>query len=295
MYYIVYGLFYALSLLPWRVMYFIGDGIYVLVYYVFGYRKEVVNKNLLIAFPEKTGAERTRIAKDFYHNFIDTFIETVKLISISPKEFDRRCTVKNIEAINNLKATGQSVQLHSGHFFNWEFVNLGMSKNINYPFIGVFQPLSNKPFNRLIMKLRSRFGTILVSVPEFKTMFHTYTKEPYALGLVADQNPSNPNNAYWVPFFGKMAPFVKGPEKGAVRMNTAVVMVEFYKIRRGHYAIECTLLTTKPKELPEGEITKKLIEFIEASVRRNPSNYLWSHRRWKFEFDEEKYGKQVIK
>lgn len=294
MYYIIYGLFYALSLLPWRVMYFIGDGIYVLVYYIFGYRKEVVTKNLLIAFPEKTAQERTRIAKDFYHNFIDTFIETVKLISISPKEFDKRC-IRNIDNINALKVTGQSVQLHSGHFFNWEFVNLGMGKSLSYPFIGVFQPLSNKAFNRLIIKLRSKFGTILVPVPEFRTSFHQYTKEPYALGLVADQNPSNPNNAYWIPFFGKMAPFVKGPEKGAKRMNTAVVMVEFYKIKRGYYKIESTVLTTTPKEFAEGEITKKLIEYIEGCVRRNPANYLWSHRRWKFEFDEEKYGKLVIK
>ena len=295
MYYLVYGIFYLLSLLPWKVLYFIGDGIYALVYYVFGYRKQVVSNNLLIAFPEKTEKERTRIAKDFYHNFIDTFIETIKLISVSSKTFDKHCKVSGIEEVNKLQATGQSVQLHSGHFFNWEFVNLGMSRHLSYPFIGVFQPLSNKAFNKLIIKLRSKFGTILVSVPEFKNSFHQYTKEPYALGLVADQNPSNPNNAFWIPFFGKMAPFVKGPEKGAQRMNTAVVMVEFYKVKRGYYNIDCTVLTTKPKEMPEGELTKKLIEFIEAAVRRNPSNYLWSHRRWKFEFDEEKYGKLVIK
>lgn len=295
MYYIIYSLFYLLSLLPWKVLYFIGDGIYAFVYYVFGYRKQVVMKNLLIAFPEKTEKERTRIAKDFYHNFIDTFMETIKLISISPKNFDKHCKVLGVEEVNKLQATGQNVQLHTGHFFNWEFVNLGLSKHLSYPFIGVFQPLSNKSFNRLIIKLRSKFGTILVSVPEFKNSFHQYTKNTYALGLVADQNPSNPNNAYWLPFFGKMAPFVKGPEKGAQRMNTAVVMVDFHRTKRGYYTIECTVLTTKPKEMPEGEITKKLIEFIEDVVRKNPSNYLWSHRRWKFEFDEEKYGKLVVK
>lgn len=294
MYHIVYGLFYLLSLLPWRVMYFIGDGIYALVYYVFGYRKVVVMKNLLIAFPEKTEQERLRIAKDFYHNFIDTFIETIKLLSISSKEFDKRCTA-NSEVVNNLHATGQSVQLHTGHFFNWEFGNLCMGKHYLYPFLGVYQPLSNKIFNRLIIKLRSKFGTILIPVPEFKTSFHQYTKVPYALGLVADQNPSNPTNAYWVPFFGKMAPFVKGPEKGAKRMNTAVVMVDYYKVKRGYYKMEYTVLTTTPKEMADGEITKKLIEFIETCVRKRPDNYLWSHRRWKFEFDEEKYGKYVIK
>jgi len=293
MYYIVYGLFYALSLLPWRVMYFISDGIYTLLYYVFGYRKEVVMKNLLIAFPEKTQKERIRIAKDFYHNFVDTFIETIKLISISPKEFDKRC-IRNADVINNLRASGQSVQLHSGHFFNWEFVNLGLQRDLTYRFLGVYHPLSSKVFDRLMIKVRAKYGTVLIPSSEFRTMFHQYTKEPYALGLAADQNPSNPMNAYWTPFFGKMTPFVKGPEKGSVRMNTAVVMVEFYKVKRGYYKIDCSLMTTTPRELPDGEITKTLAAFVEDSIRRHPSNYLWSHRRWKFEFDEEKYGKLVI-
>lgn len=289
MYYIIYPIFYLLSLLPWRVMYLIADGIYTLLYYVFGYRKVVVMRNLSIAFPDKTEQEKIRIAKDFYHNFVDTFIETIKLISISPKEFDKRC-ITNSEVINNLKASGQNVQIHTGHFFNWEFGNLGMAKNLDYKFLGVFMPLTNKAFNQLIIKLREKYGTVLIPVPEFRNSFHNYAKEQYALGLVADQNPSNPNNAVWLPFFGKMAPFYNGPEKGAVRMNTAVVMMNYYKVKRGYYKIEYSVLTTTPRELPKGEITKKLIEYIEARVKERPSNYLWSHRRWKFEYDEAKYG-----
>ncbi len=289
MFYLIYPIFYLLSLLPWRVMYFIGDGIYVLVYYVFGYRKEVVLKNLSIAFPEKTQQQRVRIAKDFYHNFVDTFIETIKLLSITPNEFNKRCTT-NSEVLNNLQKTGQNIQIHTGHFFNYEFGNLGISKNYNHRFLGVYMPLSNKAFNKIIVKLRTQFNTILITVPEFKNSFHQYTKEQYALGLVADQNPSNPNKAAWIPFFGKMAPFYEGPEKGAVRMNTAVVMLNYYKVKRGYYKLDYTLLTTTPKELPKGEITKKLIEFIEACIKERPANYLWSHRRWKFEYDEAKYG-----
>ncbi|HVW58903.1 MAG TPA: hypothetical protein VHC48_02670, partial [Puia sp.] len=75
MYYFFYGLLYLVSLLPMRVLYLIADGIYGLVYYVFGYRKKVVMANLELAFPEKTNAERTRIAKKFYRNLIDSFIE----------------------------------------------------------------------------------------------------------------------------------------------------------------------------------------------------------------------------
>ncbi len=274
-------------------MYWLSDGIYLFMYYGFGYRREIVKKNLLIAFPEKTDTERTQIGKEFYKNFIDTFIETIKLVSISRKEFDRRLSI-NAEVLNNLLPTGQSAQIHSGHFFNCEFMNLGVAANSHYPFVGIFTALTNKTFNRLMLKVRGQYGTILIPSSDFRTRFRQYTDKPYSLGLVADQNPVDPTNAYWVKFFGRMTPFVKGPEKGAKNMNTAVIMADMYKIKRGFYRIDLTLLTTRPKETPDGYITKTLVNFIEESVRKRSYNYLWSHRRWKFEYDEKKFGQYVI-
>ncbi len=293
MYHLLYGIFYLLSLIPWRIMYVISDGLYLLVYYVFGYRKKVVMGNLGIAFPEKTEKERIRIAKDFYKNFTDTFVETIKLVSISPKEFDKRYSI-NTEVLNDLYPTGQSVQIHAGHYFNWEFLNLGIAKNSRYPLIGIFTALSNPHFNRLMLKIRSKFGTILISTADFRSQFHQYADKPYALGLVADQNPVDPANAYWVRFFGRLTPFVKGPEKGAISKNTAVVMADLYRVKRGYYRTDFTLLTTTPGQTPKGFITKKLIEHIEESVKKRPHNYLWSHRRWKFSYDPEKFSQYVI-
>lgn len=293
MFKIVYSLFYLLSLVPWRILYLISDGLYVLVYYFIGYRKEVVNKNLLIAFPNKTENERKRIAKDFYHNFIDTFIETIKLLSISRDEFNKRIET-NAEVVNNLLHLKKPIQLHTGHFFNWEFLNLGIAANLKTPFVGVYMPLHNKVFDQLIYKLRSKFGTILIPATEFSSKYHQYINEPHALGLVADQNPGNPKFAYWHPFFNKMTSFVIGPEKGAKSKNTIVFLVDFHKIKRGYYRIEYKLLTTEPKELPKGIITKEFISFLETTINKNPSNYLWSHKRWKWEFDEKQHGSMII-
>lgn len=96
----------------------------------------MVSGNLLIAFPGKTEKERKRIEKDFYHQLIDTFLEMIKLISISRKELDKRFECDYSE-VNKLYETGQSLQLHGGHFFNWEFVNLAYGANLKYPFLGV--------------------------------------------------------------------------------------------------------------------------------------------------------------
>jgi KDO2-lipid IV(A) lauroyltransferase len=289
----VYGIFYLLSLLPWKVLYFLSDCIYALIYYIAGYRKDVVMKNLTIAFPEKTEKERKRIAKDFYHKFIDTFIEMIKLLSVSKKDLLKRVTT-NIEILDELFETGQSVIMTSGHFFNWEFANLTASGFSKYPFIGIYKKVSNKAFDDLAYKLRGKFGTILISTEEFRKEYLHYSKVQHAIGLIADQNPANPAYGSWYPFFGKMAPFLRGPEKTAKSLDAAIVLVNFYQERRGHYKVDLSLYTTTPRLLPEGEITKTLVHFVEDCIRKNPSNYLWSHRRWKHEFSEEQFGHLVI-
>ncbi|MEP7318266.1 MAG: lipid A biosynthesis acyltransferase [Panacibacter sp.] len=293
MYYIIYGFLYALSLLPWRVLYIFSDGIYLLMYYMIRYRRDVVMDNLTIAFPEKTPEERTVIMKDFYKGFIDNFIETIKLFSISGEELNKRF-VGNFEVVNDLYASGKKVQLHSGHFFNWEFANLGYSHNFNYPLLTVYMPISNKALDKIFINMRKKFGAHLIAATEFATKFAGYSKMQYCLALVGDQNPGSPENAYWTTFFGKMTPIVKGPERGARVGNTAIVMCNFYKVKRGYYKTDLVLLTTEPRSLPQGEITKQMIAFVEDSIRKHPSGYLWSHRRWKWEFDAEKYKKMVI-
>jgi KDO2-lipid IV(A) lauroyltransferase len=293
MYPIVYSLFYLISLLPLRVLYILSDGIYGILYYIIGYRKNVVRQNLLIAFPEKSDLDRKKIEKAFYHQFVDTFIEAIKLISMSEKEFSRRFSI-DIEVLNNLYATGQNVQLVAGHFFSWEFANLGIAKQSAYPFIGVYMPLSNKVIDKIMYKMRSRFGTILISTSEFRNNFPKYASGRYALALVADQNPGRLDRAFWAKFFTKPAPFVLGPEKGARASNAAVVFVDFFPVKRGYYKAELELVTTAPNYYKEGALTKLLIEKIEGAIRKRPSNYLWSHRRWKWTEEAEKYAHLMV-
>jgi KDO2-lipid IV(A) lauroyltransferase len=294
MFYIIYPVFYLLSLLPWWFIYLISDFLYFIAYYVAGYRKRVVMTNLAIAFPEKTEEERIHIAKLFYHQFIDSLVEMIKLISISKEEFQKRFAV-NIEVLNDLYDSTDKIEVVTGHFFSWEFANLGVSLLSKFPFIVVYMPLANKSIDRLIYKMRSKFGTLLVSATEFKNSFHIYTENKYSLILVADQNPGNPKKAFWLPFFGKLAPFVKGPEKGAKNSNATVLYANFYKVKRGHYKTDLELVTNDPNSFAEGELTKLLVKKVEDSVKNNPSNYLWSHRRWKVAYDALKYEKLVVK
>jgi len=117
MYYLFYGFLYLVSLLPMRVLYLISDFIYAIVYYGFGYRRKVVMANLRQAFPGKSEAELVGIAKKFYHNFIDSFVEVVKLVSADEAWLRKRFTV-DTAVLDEVYATGKSCQMHLGHTFN---------------------------------------------------------------------------------------------------------------------------------------------------------------------------------
>ncbi len=286
MYYIIYPLLYLFSLLPFFILYAISDFVAFLLHSVFKYRRDVVSKNLAIAFPEKTQAERDKIARKFYQYFTDTFMESIKCISISKKQLLKRNT-GSYELMNNLVDKGFNINVLGGHQFNWEYGSLLYALNIKIPITAVYMPISNKVINKIFYDIRTRYGSKFVSASEFKTEVDEITKQQYILALAADQNPGDPRNAYWIRFFGKPTPFVTGPEKGAIKNNAAVVYVTFKKIKRGHYHFEPMLLAENAINYKEGDLTMLYRDALERSIRQDPSNYLWSHRRFKFEWKEE--------
>ena len=286
MYYLIYPILYLFSLLPFFILYGISNFFAFLLSNVIKYRKDIVLNNLKIAFPEKSEEERKQIAKKFYKYFADNFIESLKFISISKKQLLKRST-GDFDLLNNLISKGYNINIMAGHQFNWEYANLLYAINLKIPFVGVYGPISNKAIERIFLAFRRRYGTILISAPDFKNKMHTVFEKQYMLALAADQNPSNPASGYWLNFFGHPTPFVTGPEKGAIKNNAAVVYVGFKKIKRGHYQFETTLLCEEGRKTNDGELTKLYRDTLEKTVRQDPANYLWSHRRFKFEWKEE--------
>jgi Kdo2-lipid IVA lauroyltransferase/acyltransferase len=286
MYFIIYGFLYLLSLLPFAVLYFFSDAIYFFLFYVFGYRRKIVKANLKIAFPEKPDKEIYKISKQFYHNLTDTFMEIIKLISMSDKTFNKRCK-GDFSIIENLINEGRNVQLHAGHQFNWEFGSLFMSKIIkSVPTYAIYMPIKNTAIERLFLKIRQQYGTIFIKATEFREKREQIFSERFVFFLAADQNPGNPASAYWQNYFSKPAPFITGPEIGAVKNDAAVVFVRSRIPKRGHYILECTLCTGDAASTSTGHITAEFRNFLEKIIREEPDNYLWTHRRWKWDYND---------
>jgi KDO2-lipid IV(A) lauroyltransferase len=291
MYYLVYGFLYLVSLLPLRVLYLLSDFTYFIIYRVAGYRKEVVCQNLNIAFPEKTEEEKKLIAKKFYRNFTDNFIETIKLISAGNKFINKHFSI-DTEVLHKLYEQGKKCQIHLGHNFNWEIANLAVASLTPYKLLCVYMPINNKAIDRLFMKLRTKTGAILLPATQMRTAMLPYRDEKYLMALVADQNPGIPSNAYWFNFFGRPTPFVKGPEKAARANDCAVIFAYLTKTKRGYYVAHTVLATTEPRTLPETELSKKYVHYLEGVITANPEMWLWTHRRWKHEWKPE-YGEVI--
>ncbi len=286
MYYFVYGLLYLVSLLPFSILYLISDFLYFCLYYLVGYRKDIVINNLSIAFPEKDSGERVAIAKQFYKNLVDNFIETIKMISLTKKQFLKRCD-GNFEVLENLISNGKNIQLQGAHQFNWEYGNWILAMKVNLPVAAVYMPIINKTLNKIFLKVRGRFGAVMVDATNYSKNMKKVARLQHALALVADQNPGVPSTAYWLNFFNRPAPFLTGPEKGAIRGNNAIVFTRYVKLKRGHYFFENNIITDNAVELTPGELTRKFRDFIQDAISQDPSSFLWSHRRWKHAYKDE--------
>ncbi len=285
MYYVVFGFFYLVSLLPWRILYCISDIGTFFLRDIIGYRNEVVIENLTFAFPEKSKAELNIIARKFYRNFCDNWIETIKLLSVSKADLNKRIS-GNFDVFHQLYATGKPVQVNLGHFFNWEMMTVYTGINQPYTFLTVYMPQSSKIFDRLLFHVRGRWGNPLLASTEIAKAILPWRKKQYLLALGADQTPADHESAYWLYFLNRPTSFVKGPEKMARMLNLPVVMMTTTRPKRGHYRFDYFLLAQDPKTMPDGELIRQYTRHLESNISLQPELYLWSHRRWKIPWNE---------
>lgn len=296
---IVYVLFYTLSLLPFRILYGMADIGYVLLYYIIRYRRGVVRKNLVTAFPEKSIDDIKTIERKFYHWFCDYFLEAIKLLSISEKELRRRFTIINSEEVEQCFQEGQDVAAILGHYCNWEWLSsVGMNLPPEREIGLIYHPLRNKTFDYLFRKLRSHEQNSHV-IPKKDILRYVVTKKREGVrnicGYISDQGPKWTNIHLWLPFLNhEYTPVFTGGERIMRKMNNAVFYVEMSRPKRGYYTATYKLITREPNTLPADDITRRFFCLLEETIRQEPAFYLWSHNRWKRTKEEFDRRFQVI-
>ena len=102
-YILIYPILWLVSILPFRLLYTVSDLLYLLMYNIFGYRKQTVIENIKLVFPKKSDLEVKRITKKFYKHFCDMILESIKSMHISRKSMQERFTFKNIDLIKDFE------------------------------------------------------------------------------------------------------------------------------------------------------------------------------------------------
>lgn len=275
-----YLLILPISLLPYPLLYLLSDIIFLIMYRVIGYRKEVVFTNLRNSFPNKSKQELKKIISDFYRHLCDIIMESVKGFTISEKQLRKRLIIKNPEFSNYFADKGQSIIFVGGHYNNWEICAQAFALYSKHKCIGIYKPLSNAFINDQIYTSRSKYGMHLISMKQTKKSFED-GDEPKAIVFGSDQNPANPKRAHWVQFLNQDTGVLFGVERYAKEYDWPVVFVSISKVKRGHYEVEYSLITDSPTEQPHGKITEDFTKRLEQDIINQPQYWLWSHKRWK--------------
>ena len=289
LYYLTYAVLWLFSLLPMWVHYLISDGIYVIVYHLVGYRKKLVRKNLSDSFPEKSEAEIIRIEKDFYRWFCDYFVETIKLLTISRQELRRRMVFKGAELVNKLTENGQSCAVYLGHYCNWEWItSLPLWVTPKAQCGQIYHVLENSEFDKLFLKLRQRMGAVCIPMAETLRKLAEYRqqRQPVVIGYISDQVPFWNNIHHWCPFLNHDTPVLTGTERLARSAGHAVFYIDVERPKRGYYVAEFKLIARDPKQTEDYQLTDAYFTLLEASIRRAPQFWLWTHNRWKRTHEE---------
>jgi KDO2-lipid IV(A) lauroyltransferase len=254
-----------------------------LLHYVVGYRKEVIYQNLRNSFPEKSEEEIKAIQLKYYRYLCDLMLETFKTLTMSRKTALLHCSVnqETVELFNHYYDQNKSVIIVLGHLGNWEWAGNAFSLQCKHRLYVIYHPFSNPLFDKLIVNIRTRFGTRLIPMKDtFRQMTKNKT-ELTATAFIADQTPSA-ENAHWMKFLNQDTPVFKGTELMAARFNYPVIFVNVERVKRGYYIVKADGQIEQPAALPKGFVSEWHTKALEAAIQLKPVFWLWSHRRWKY-------------
>lgn len=274
--------FLLISRLPFRVLYVISDFLSFVARRVVGYRKNVIIKNLKNSFPERKEEDLVALIPGIYRNLTDVMLETFKLLTISEKELKRRVRFVNADYVNQFHRDNTPIIITTSHLCNWEWMLVASSLVLSAPIDGVYQHINNSFFEKLMFRIRGRFGAIPV---EKNHVFRESLKKrnvSHILALVADQSPPRSDkNVYWTTFLNQETVFYNGMERIGSGFNWPILYAKMRRIKRGFYEMEFIELESDPADKKPGTMVTKYAAILEDLIREHPTDWLWSHNRWK--------------
>lgn len=279
---LIYPILFLISILPFRLLYIFSDFVYVLIYYIIGYRKKVVRANIAMALPHLSEKERLIIEKKSYKHLCDMFLEMIKTMTISIKEIERRFVIKNLDEFLEIEKKNKSIALMCAHYASYEWV-VSMNGRVSFQGFAIYKKINNPYFDKLVKKIRSRFKAYLITTKETRGVIEqNESKGNHAIyGFASDQSPQVKPQTYWSKFMGIEVPVYVGAEVLSKKYNMNVVFLKVKKVKRGFYEADIELISDDVNAVPDYQITETFLRKVEKQIHEAPEFYLWTHKRWK--------------
>ena len=276
---------FFISRLPLIILYLFSDLIFFVIYYFVGYRKKVVLENLKNSFPQKNPKEIEKIRKQFYVNFSDYIVELVRSFTISNTELRVRVQHINQDLFKDAKEEGKNIILLAGHVFNWEWFNALASIVPQEHCHPVYRKVQSTFWEDQIKKIRNSFGNEALEAGDvMRHIFRNKNDGNSIYMFVADQTPHVSFVDVGVKFLHQETPVFVGYDKLATRMDLVFIYCEMKKVKRGFYQINYHRIVPEGEKFAEFEVVKKFHTLLENTINKRPDNYLWSHRKWKYNY-----------
>jgi len=269
-------------MLPFRLLYLFSDFVYLIVYYLIGYRKNIVRENIALALPQLSEQERLDIEKKSYRHLCDMFLEMIKTMTISEKEIKERFVFPNLEVYKKLEQQDKSIAMMLAHYASYEWV-ISMNAYVNFGAFAIYKKIANPYFDKLVRKIRSRFKASLITTKEtVPCIIRNKNNNLLSIyGFASDQSPKANSAFHWQKFMGIEVPVHTGAEMLSKKYNMNVIFLKVKKVKRGYYEASFEILSENAKAVANYEITDAFLKLVEQQIYEAPEFYLWTHKRWK--------------
>lgn len=279
-------LFMPLAWMPLWMLYGLSNLLHFIFYHCIHYRIKVVRNNIATSFPEKTENELLQIERLFYKQLCDNIVESIKLLCISNRTIDRRVKVANAHLVEEAADSNEPVFLYLGHICNWEWVP-AITHHFNRPktTAQIYKPLHDKAFDRLMLRVRSRFNAL--NIPQnqaLRTLFKLKKEEnSFIVGILDDHSPNHDHSRHYMTFLSHPGTIINvGAEEIGRRVGAKFLYLDIEKTGRGHYLLTFKPIVANPADKDDYPVSRAYMRMLEQTIRRQPPYWLWSHKRWRY-------------
>ena len=239
--------------------------------------KKIIIKNLDIFNAKMNNSEKENIISEMWKNYGMTFVEYIFLDRM--KKNSSHIEIKGKEILKDIIEGKKQAIFISGHFANFELMSMEITKR-NVKLATIYRPLNNLFLNPLMEHLRKKYvcnNQIKKGIKGVREVMN-YIKNGFSIALMIDQRVSEGEK---VNFFGQPAYTTTLPAQLALKYKLPIIPVFIERDKNSKFIIEFQKEIDIHNYKNKIDLTLKLNEILEAMIRKNPNQWIWTHNRWK--------------